>query len=1124
MGFWNPSAFSGGFFASPSSSGTGVQLDAPISSSLVSISQLAFGFDRQVEGYTGDTVRLKRLSDNAESDFGTLSGGAFDKAAVDSWRAGADVDLVKFYDQLETGKELAAVGTVAVVRSDAWVHTGTTLNAATAALTRSGTDGAVTCNITGGGYLELTTSGLTADNGMEFYMLASSNNRKIAGNDSSDPSGLSGDKDIECYLSYGVATNNRISLEVGGGSGGTYTYMLSRASGSTQNLQSGGDLKANAMTILGGRVDDTEISYYQRGRRIATATTNATNITANAALDNGTLRIGEKYPGTSGAGTDVGDFRFSAIVITQTLTAAQRGKVYARLNQIGLQHRAVSLADLLGTVDELIFWPYANLTSGKVYGFKANLAISINTGTTIGGDSPDWTAASEIPHFGLFTGLKSTDPANLANGFVADSNYFMGVNTGGLLNIDYRTDGGDLAFLIASGTNTTIAGLKSSAGTNTGWHIGQGWHHSAPCFYGKIHSGIDTTGKTNQGVGGGWGDAVLSQADWKYMFPTCNRGPDTREDSGVTLSSEVVGETQTWPIGTDVTWANALTDLGIYPSTPEGRTYPNWTQGFPDDDSQVLLQVANFDAGNTYDPDSPVVADMRTGSTANYAIPLGTGGIGGIDQGVATKNGWAPVVQGDTAGRLQTMPYLSQYAGYRAITAFKAGATFTAAEIEQWAACAYKFWEALTIEAPTNTVAPAITGTAQEGQTLTASSGTWSAGIFTPWISYQWQRANGGWANIADATASTYTLVADDTGYPVRCVVTATLYDGTTSYATSANTTQTTTVAAGPPNNTVAPVVSGTERVGEQLSCSTGTWTGTATISYTYQWQADTAGNGTFVDISGATSSTHTLQAAQEGDKVRCVVTGTNSVSAVSANSNQTGTIAAALDIPTPTSDWRFNESSGTTAADTKGVSGADFTFGSAPTWGSGGASIGGGANTGFAATAGVHYTNQPYTHAYWIKFNAALGADTDISALGTNASTLAGNRAEYSLVQSGRAGWSYTVTDSSSGNHVLNVAGVNFDTTSKYLVVERYDGTGGNGATIMRVDITKDGSTWHTGDKTDANPMRESASFKRADRRNAAGAGVNHVRYRETLWAGTALTDQQVADLFTAGSESTAY
>jgi hypothetical protein len=76
---------------------------------------------------------------------------------------------------------------------------------------------------------------------------------------------------------------------------------------------------------------------------------------------------------------------------------------------------------------------------------------------------------------------------------------------------------------------------------------------------------------------------------------------------------------------------------------------------------------------------------------------------------------------------------------------------------------------------PVNTVAPAITGTAQEGQTLTCSTGTWSG---SPSYNYQWKR-NG--SNIGSATNSTYTLVTADVGQSIKCTVTATNFIGSAS-------------------------------------------------------------------------------------------------------------------------------------------------------------------------------------------------------------------------------------------------------------------------------------------------------------------------------------------------------
>ncbi|MCR4340096.1 MAG: hypothetical protein NUW01_09435 [Gemmatimonadaceae bacterium] len=95
------------------------------------------------------------------------------------------------------------------------------------------------------------------------------------------------------------------------------------------------------------------------------------------------------------------------------------------------------------------------------------------------------------------------------------------------------------------------------------------------------------------------------------------------------------------------------------------------------------------------------------------------------------------------------------------------------------------------------------------------------------------------------------------------------------------------------PINTVAPVASGTPEVAEVLSCTTGTWTNSPT-SYTYQWQRDNSGGGTYSDIAAATSSTYVLVSADTDCNVRCQVTAHNTVGAsYPAASNALGLVTA---------------------------------------------------------------------------------------------------------------------------------------------------------------------------------------------------------------------------------------
>lgn len=100
------------------------------------------------------------------------------------------------------------------------------------------------------------------------------------------------------------------------------------------------------------------------------------------------------------------------------------------------------------------------------------------------------------------------------------------------------------------------------------------------------------------------------------------------------------------------------------------------------------------------------------------------------------------------------------------------------------------------------------------------------------------------------------------------------------------------------PSNTVAPSISGVQIVGQTLTGTDGTWTGTPTITYTYQWQRSTDGGTNWSDISGATSITHVIQAAGAGSLTRLRVRANNGIGGnVDAFSNTLSIRATILDI-----------------------------------------------------------------------------------------------------------------------------------------------------------------------------------------------------------------------------------
>jgi hypothetical protein len=165
---------------------------------------------------------------------------------------------------------------------------------------------------------------------------------------------------------------------------------------------------------------------------------------------------------------------------------------------------------------------------------------------------------------------------------------------------------------------------------------------------------------------------------------------------------------------------------------------------------------------------------------------------------------------------------------------------------------------------PTNISSPTIFGTAQVGQTLTASTGTWANSPTS--YAYQWNRAG---TAIAGATASTYPIIAADVGNTLTVSVIARNSGGSSPAATSAATGAVIGIV---PVDISVPTVTGTAQVGQQLTAATpGTWTNSPT-SYTYQWLS----GGINATGPGAATSTYTLVAADLGNTITVSVIASN--------------------------------------------------------------------------------------------------------------------------------------------------------------------------------------------------------------------------------------------------------
>ena len=161
--------------------------------------------------------------------------------------------------------------------------------------------------------------------------------------------------------------------------------------------------------------------------------------------------------------------------------------------------------------------------------------------------------------------------------------------------------------------------------------------------------------------------------------------------------------------------------------------------------------------------------------------------------------------------------------------------------------------------------APAISGTARVGGTLTAStSGVTDAdGLDNAVFAHQWLR---GGADISGATGASYTVVEADLGERLKVRVAFADDAGNEESLTSAATDA---VEAAPRANTPAegrPAISGTARVGGTLTASTSGVTdadGLDNATFAHQWLRGGA------DIPGATGATYAVVDADEGERLK---------------------------------------------------------------------------------------------------------------------------------------------------------------------------------------------------------------------------------------------------------------
>jgi hypothetical protein len=206
----------------------------------------------------------------------------------------------------------------------------------------------------------------------------------------------------------------------------------------------------------------------------------------------------------------------------------------------------------------------------------------------------------------------------------------------------------------------------------------------------------------------------------------------------------------------------------------------------------------------------------------------------------------------------------------------------------------------------TRTPALAVTGSAVQGDTLTANGGSppgsWDNAPTT--IVDQWYDcptnavSTSCTAVSANGTPTSYTL---STGDPVGDYVYLAETAGNADGSATQDSNLIGPIAAAPPPapaNLTAPQISGTYTAGQVLTESGDTWSGDPT-SFAYQWLRCTNGACDKPITNGGDAQTYTLKPkADDGHTLAVEVTATNAGGSTTATSAQTPVITAAVPVP----------------------------------------------------------------------------------------------------------------------------------------------------------------------------------------------------------------------------------
>ena len=501
--------------------------------------------------------------------------------------------------------------------------------------------------------------------------------------------------------------------------------------------------------------------------------------------------------------------------------------------------------------------------SPRIYGIYNSSGVKMPNTTNSGGAGPDARV-----YF---------SPQN-------DGDYFISVGstaTGGLYRlivqeapIDPPANDSTSAVITATGTTGTVFG-EMDRYNDVDWYkltttAGRGYL-------------IDMIG------GGGYHGDVrdprivgVYDTDSNYIANTSN---DNGRAQGLNTTDArsyfTASSTGTYYIAVTVNRSPSVADLG---------TYKLWVTEIDPDvpDSAHEMTTAVVTEGTDYRGEVETLGDrdwiraeLTKDVTYRFTIDEGEDG-----NGADTINIWG-IYHDSIVGIYSGSVVTFNYRGTVEFTPDTTGTYYVSAECRGWGSVRHdtgSYILRMEILSPDNQSAagaPTIGGTVRVGEELTAdtSSITDANGLTKVSYEYQWIASDGSSdVEITNATASTYTVAAEDAGRTIRVRVTFTddvgYQETLTSEATEAVEPAVQPQGANTPA-TGAPTISGTAQVGHTLRAETSgidDADGLVNASFTYQWERQVLATGAETDIPGATGATYEVTSDDRDSAVRVSV------------------------------------------------------------------------------------------------------------------------------------------------------------------------------------------------------------------------------------------------------------